>query len=83
MRRWKRIVYCLIAYDILLIPAILLLEWHYVVDLIGGVAVALIAIWINNSREMARESDQRDISGALAEPTSGMEPVFAPSSLSG
>jgi len=47
MRRWKRIVFCLIAYDILLIPAILLLEWHYVVDLLGGIAVAIIAILLN------------------------------------
>jgi membrane-associated phospholipid phosphatase len=29
---------------VLLVPAILLLEQHYVVDLLGGVAVALLAI---------------------------------------
>jgi hypothetical protein len=51
MRRWKRIVWFLIAYDVVLVPAILLLEWHYVVDLIGGAALAAIAIWINNSSE--------------------------------
>ena len=49
MRRWKRIVLCLVLYDILLIPAILLLEWHYVIDLAGGAAVAVIAILINRS----------------------------------
>lgn len=49
MRRWKRIVFCLVAYDIVLIPAILLLEWHYVVDLLGGVVVGVIAIIINRS----------------------------------
>lgn len=49
-RKWKRITYCLIAHDILLIPSILLLEWHYAVDLIGGVLVAAIAIWLNNPR---------------------------------
>jgi PAP2 superfamily len=48
MRRWKRVVLCLVAYDIILIPAILLLEWHYVVDLLGGIAVALIAILVNH-----------------------------------
>jgi hypothetical protein len=47
LRRWKRIVYCLIGFDLILIPAILLLEWHYVIDLIGGVAVALAAIFLN------------------------------------
>jgi hypothetical protein len=47
MRHWKRIVLCLVVYDMILIPAILLLEWHYVVDLLGGIAVAFIAIFIN------------------------------------
>ena len=50
MRRWKRIVLCLVLYDIILIPAILLLEWHYVVDLMGGIAVAVIAILANGVR---------------------------------
>jgi hypothetical protein len=47
MRRWKRIVLCLVAYDLILVPAILLLEWHYVIDLLGGVVVAVIAILLN------------------------------------
>lgn len=58
VRRWKRIVYVLIAYDILLIPCILLLEWHYVVDLIGGAIVAGIAIWLNNPHEDERISQE-------------------------
>jgi hypothetical protein len=48
LRPWKRMVYCLLIYDLLLIPSILLLEWHYAVDLIGGVAVATIAVLLNN-----------------------------------
>jgi hypothetical protein len=51
VRPWKRIMYCLVAYDVLLIPAILLLEWHYVVDLLGGFVVAVIAIYLNEQRE--------------------------------
>ena len=47
LRRWKRMMLCLVIYDVLLIPSILLLEWHYVVDLIGGVAVAALAIAVN------------------------------------
>lgn len=47
LRRWKRIVICLVLHDLLLIPAILLLEWHYVVDLFGGVIVAILAIILN------------------------------------
>jgi hypothetical protein len=46
LRRWKRMVIILAAYDVLLVASILLLEWHYVVDLIGGVVVAGIAIAI-------------------------------------
>jgi hypothetical protein len=47
LRKWKRIVVFLLAYDALLIPAILLLEWHYFVDIVGGVAVAALAIALN------------------------------------
>ncbi|HWY22001.1 MAG TPA: phosphatase PAP2 family protein [Candidatus Acidoferrum sp.] len=50
LRRWKRITYVLIAYDILLIPAILLLEWHYLADLIGGIFVAAAAIGLGSIR---------------------------------
>jgi PAP2 superfamily len=52
LRRWKRMVIALCAYDSLLIVSILLLEWHYVVDIIGGVLVAGIAIAITESRAM-------------------------------
>lgn len=47
LRRWRRMVWFLVAYDVLLIPAILFLEWHYIVDLLGGVLVAIVAIWLN------------------------------------
>jgi len=57
MRRWKRIVFCLIAYDVLLIPSILLLEWHYVIDLVGGAAVAAVAILLNYSGEGLTDRD--------------------------
>jgi len=62
LRRWKRIALCLIIYDILLVPAILLLEWHYLVDLIGGVLVAAAAIWLNLSR------DHRTSEGDIEQP---------------
>jgi uncharacterized membrane protein YhhN len=44
LRGAKRIVAVLGAYDVILILAILLLQQHYVVDLIGGVCVALLAV---------------------------------------
>lgn len=46
LRRWKRMVIVLCAYDALLIVSILLLEWHYLVDIIGGVLVAGVSIAI-------------------------------------
>ncbi len=50
LRRWKRITYALILYDAVLLPAILLLEWHYLVDLIGGILVAGAAIGLASIR---------------------------------
>jgi membrane-associated phospholipid phosphatase len=49
LRRWKRMLIVLCAYDALLIVSILLLEWHYLVDIIGGVLVAAISIAITES----------------------------------
>lgn len=58
LRRWKRIAILLIAYDLVLIPAILLLEWHYVTDLIGGTVVAVISIALNECWTNKRRKSQ-------------------------
>jgi hypothetical protein len=47
LRRWKRMIIALIAFDVLLVLAILLLEQHYLVDLIAAVPVAASAIAIS------------------------------------
>ncbi len=44
LRPWRRMVAMLAVYDIALIAAILLLEQHYVVDILGGIAVAALVI---------------------------------------
>jgi hypothetical protein len=44
VRKWKPIAFVLSAYCLALIPAVLLLQQHYLVDVIGGVVVAAIAI---------------------------------------
>jgi len=44
VRRWKRMVVVLAVYDVILCMAILLLEQHFLVDLIGGVITAAVAI---------------------------------------
>jgi hypothetical protein len=47
LRRWKRMVIALAVYDLLLVVSILLLEMHYVVDIIAGVLIAVFAIAIS------------------------------------
>ena len=44
LRRSRRILAVLAIYNILLLPAIILLEWHYLVDILGGLVVGAIAI---------------------------------------
>jgi len=44
LRGWRRVVLALLLLDVLLTVSILLLEWHYLVDLPGGVAIAALAI---------------------------------------
>lgn len=53
LRPWRRMVLALAAYDLLLLAAIVLLEWHYIVDIFGGVLVAALAILVVNGRQQA------------------------------
>lgn len=46
LKSYRGILACLCAFNMFLVMAILLLEWHYLIDLLGGVAVALVAIAI-------------------------------------
>jgi hypothetical protein len=46
LRRWKRMVFALAIYDVVLVASILFLEMHYVIDLIVGIVVAALAIAI-------------------------------------
>ncbi len=41
---WKRMRLVLVGYNVLLLAAILLLEWHYIVDVLAGVGIAVVAI---------------------------------------
>jgi hypothetical protein len=47
LRRWRRMVIVLAAYDVVLIAAVLLLEMHYVIDVLVGMLVAALAITIS------------------------------------
>jgi hypothetical protein len=44
LRRWRRMLIVLAAYDVPLLVAIVLLEWHYIVDVLAGILVAGVAI---------------------------------------
>lgn len=64
LRSWRRMVIALAAYDVLLVAAIVLLEWHYVVDIIAGVFVAALAIVIIDwpfRRENLQSSTPADV----------------------
>lgn len=46
LRRWKPFIVALSVYNSVLVASIVLLEWHYVVDLLGGVLVTVFSIWV-------------------------------------
>jgi hypothetical protein len=55
--RPRKIVTALVAYDALLVPAILLLECYYFVDTLGGMAIAAVVIWfVGKTREERTEA---------------------------
>ena len=57
VRRWRRLRLFLVVYITLLIPSILLLEEHYLVDLIVGCAVAVVAVAVTMPRYTAGTSN--------------------------
>lgn len=59
LRRWKRMLMVLAAYDLLLCVAIVLLEWHYIVDILAGGLVAALAIILVDGRISWQWSEKR------------------------
>jgi len=57
LRFSKRMTIILAAYNAVLLVAIVLLEWHYVIDVLGGVLVAILAIASVDGRELWRRRD--------------------------
>jgi hypothetical protein len=64
LRHWKRAVMVLAAYDLLLVVAILFLEWHYLVDILASVPVAGLAIASVDRREFWHWLVRREVSVA-------------------
>jgi hypothetical protein len=44
LRRWRRIFRLLLVVDVLIALTVILLEWHYAIDILGGLAVAGLAV---------------------------------------
>jgi hypothetical protein len=59
LREWRRIFTILAAFDVLLGVSIILLEWHYIVDLFAGVLVAALAVaaeaWFRKTQSIRGE----------------------------
>ena len=75
LRPWKRICRMVLAWDaIVLAPAIVLLEWHYMIEMFAGIATAFLAIWISGrvSRKPGRpgkvQSDLHPVRCGSAQP---------------
>lgn len=45
-RKWRLLFGTLFLFDVFLVLGIVLLQWHYLMDIVGGVAVALLGIWL-------------------------------------
>jgi hypothetical protein len=65
LRRWRRIVWVLAAYDVLLIAAVLMLEQHYVIDIIAGFGVAGMAIAITGGPFRGKINESRPTQSAI------------------
>jgi PAP2 superfamily len=63
LRRWKRVSIVVVAYSTLLVPSILILRWHYLVDIIGGLIVGVASIAITSFLDS--DSEYRRTSGPL------------------
>jgi hypothetical protein len=61
LRRWSRVCMIVGAYCVLLVPAILILQWHYVIDIIGGLFVAAIAVWLASGCPVRHETKGSEI----------------------
>jgi hypothetical protein len=71
LRPWKRLARPLVfLYITLLVPSIILLEWHFLMDIAGGFATAFLSIWL-----VERFSNASAEEGALmANPTHRFPP---------
>lgn len=67
LRKVKRVAAVLIAYDLILIVAIVLLQWHFFSDLLGGFLVAALAIFLMRGPKTVPETGSMGDATAVEE----------------
>lgn len=67
LRKRKRIAALLIMYDVVLVAAIILLQWHFFSDLVGGVLVAALSIFLTARSGPTPEIDLMPVETDVAE----------------
>jgi hypothetical protein len=78
LRPWRRIaLFMLVLYVGLLLPAIILLEWHYIVDLFGGFAAAFLAIWLADLVSKKSPQEELQVAGWIQHPAFQGQPGTA------
>jgi hypothetical protein len=73
LRRWKKILGFLLAIDLIIAIAVVLLEWHYVVDMLGGVAVAALSILVVGGVSKGREPTSSVLPGRRSGVTKSLD----------
>jgi hypothetical protein len=53
LRRWRGVFYLALAYCAFLVASIVILQWHYFVDILGGLGVSALAVWLVSPRSHA------------------------------
>jgi len=62
LRRWRGVSCIVCAYCVLLVMAIVILRWHYAVDILGGLVLAALAVRIvsvKGQRQVAQPDHQQ------------------------
>ena len=66
LRPWKRMAHVFLFYFVaLLLPSVLLLEWHYLIDFVGGILTAVLAIALSERISEWSESRVKSIPAPL------------------
>ena len=55
LRKWPRMAIILALFDVVLVFSIIVLEWHYLVDLAAGLGVAALAIYLQSKQDPREE----------------------------